>query len=158
MTRSETDGARVRVPPPLYPLVAVLAGVVLQRAWPVHLDLPAPARYWVGGTVIVAALLGLGLGSVILFRKSGQSELPWKPTPEILVDGPFRFTRNPMYLQMVLVCLGLAVVLSNAWIVLLTPVAAALIHRFAIVPEEEYLERKFGEEYLRYRRSVRRWI
>jgi protein-S-isoprenylcysteine O-methyltransferase Ste14 len=103
-------------------------------------------------------VLGLGLWSVLLIRNSGQSENPWKPTTQVIQRGPFRITRNPMYLQMVLVCLGFAVALVNLWILILTPVCAWLLQRLAILPEEKYLEDKFGEAYLAYKRSVRRWI
>lgn len=159
MTPDESrDGASVRIPPPLFPLATILLGVALQRWWPIPLELPAPARYWVGGIIVAAAVLGLGLRAVILFRRTGQSEIPWKPTPEMVFDGPFRLSRNPMYLQMVIVCLGVFVILANAWILILTPVCALLLQHFAILPEEAYLERKFGEDYLRYKRSVRRWV
>jgi protein-S-isoprenylcysteine O-methyltransferase Ste14 len=71
---------------------------------------------------------------------------------------PFRFTRNPMYLQLVLACIGFAIVLTNIWILLLTPLSAWVLYRYAILPEERYLERKFGEKYLSYKRRVRRWL
>ena len=63
-----------------------------------------------------------------------------------------------MYLQMVLACLGVAVMLMNGWIVIFTAIAAWLLQRLAIVPEEAYLERKFGDVYLAYKRRVRRWL
>ena len=63
-----------------------------------------------------------------------------------------------MYLQMVLVCLGFAVALVNLWILLLTPICAWMLQRLAIVPEEKYLEGKFGDAYTEYKRKVRRWI
>ncbi len=80
------------------------------------------------------------------------------PVPEIIERGPYRFTRNPMYLLMVLVCMGVSVVLANALILLLTPLAAWILERLAILPEEAYLERKFGQPYNRYRKRVRRWL
>lgn len=154
------DAAAVQIFPPAIPLLTVLAGVGLDRLYPIHLgfELPAPARYWVGGAIVIGALLGLGLWSVVLLRRSGQSENPWKPTTRIIDGGPFRLTRNPMYLQMVLACIGFAVALMNLWILLLTTVCAWLLQRLAIVPEERYLESKFGETYLEYKRRVRRWI
>ena len=103
-------------------------------------------------------MLCLGLWSVVLFRKSGQSENPWKPTSLVVERGPYRITRNPMYLQMVLVCIGIAVLCLEPWILLLTPVAVWVLTHFAIKPEEAYLEAKFGETYLAYKRRVRRWI
>jgi len=76
----------------------------------------------------------------------------------IVEHGPFRITRNPMYLQMVLICIGFAVMLMNAWILALTPVCAWVLQLFAILPEEAYLERKFGGAYLAYKSRVRRWL
>ena len=159
MTKSAPeDHAAVRVFPPAVPVVTILAGVGLHRVWPLPLPVPAPLRYWVGGAVVVGALLGLGLWSVVLFRRSGQNENPWKPTPRIVERGPYRFTRNPMYLQMVIACIGFAVVLANAWILILTPACALALQRFAILPEEAYPERRFGAAYLDYKRRVRRWL
>lgn len=155
------DAAAVRVFPPAVPLLTVLIGIGLDQLWPVGLpfDLEArPERYWIGGVIAIGAVLGLGLWSVVLVRKSGQSENPWKPTTQLIQRGPFRITRNPMYLQMVLVCLGFAVALGNLWILLLTPLCAWMLQRLAIVPEEKYLEGKFGDAYREYKRKVRRWI
>lgn len=155
---AQQDAAAVRVFPPAVPLLTILFGVGVERIWPLGIALPAPARYWIGGYIVVGAILCLGAWSVVLFRRSGQNENPWKPTPSIVERGPFRLTRNPMYLQMVLVCVGVAVILSNGWILLFTPLCAWLLQRFAIVPEETYLERKFGESYRAYKRRVRRWL
>ena len=154
------DAARVRIFPPAIPLVTILLGIVLQWVWPIDLGfaVPRPARYWLGGAIVAGAFLGLGLWAVVLFRRGGQSESPWKPTPHIEERGPFRFTRNPMYLGMILVCLGFAVLLANGWVLALTPVGAWLLQRLAILPEETYLERKFGETYLAYKKRVRRWL
>jgi protein-S-isoprenylcysteine O-methyltransferase Ste14 len=156
----QADAAAVRIFPPAIPLLTVLSGVGLDRLLPIHADwvLQAPARWWLGGAIVAGALFGLGLWSVVLMRRSGQSENPWKPTTHILVEGPYRVTRNPMYLQMVIVCVGFAVALANFWILLLTPLCAWLLQRLAIVPEERYLESKFGATYLDYKRRVRRWL
>jgi protein-S-isoprenylcysteine O-methyltransferase Ste14 len=155
------DAAAVRVFPPAIPLMTVLVGIGLNQLWPI--DVPfalaaRPERYWIGGAIAISAVLGLGLWSVVLVRRSGQSENPWKPTTQIIQNGPFRITRNPMYLQMVLVCLGFAVALVNLWILLLTPICAWLLQRLAIIPEEKYLEGKFGDAYTEYKRKVRRWV
>lgn len=154
------DAARVRVFPPGVPLITILLGQVLQRIWPIgqSVELPGFVRYGVGGLIVLGAILGLGLRAVRTMRATGQSENPWKPTPSIIESGPYRFTRNPMYLQLVILCVGFAVLLRNPWILLLTPAAAWVLQRFAILPEEQYLERKFGEGYLAYKRRVRRWI
>lgn len=154
------DAAAVRVFPPGVPLATILVGIGLNWMWPIDLGfvIPRPEPHWIGGVIVAAAILGLGLWSVVLFRRGGQDENPWKPTPHIEERGPFRLSRNPMYLQMVLVCIGFAILLMNWWILALTPVAVWVLQRFAILPEEAYLERKFGEAYLAHKRRVRRWL
>jgi len=76
----------------------------------------------------------------------------------IVGAGPYRFTRNPMYLGMVLLCIAAAILLASEWILALTPVCALALWWFAVRPEEAYLEEKFGEGYRAYKRRVRRWI
>ncbi|MEE9330055.1 MAG: isoprenylcysteine carboxylmethyltransferase family protein [Parvularculaceae bacterium] len=156
----DKDAAAIRIFPPGIPLATVLIGLAFQYIWPASLDLslPTPLRYWVGGAIITGAIYFLGFRAVLIMRRSGQSENPYKTTTEIIESGPYRLTRNPMYLQMVLVCIGLAVVLSNPWIFILTPVCVLLLHFLVILPEEAYLERKFGAPYLEYKKRVRRWI
>ena len=152
------DVAAVRVFPPGVPLLAILIGIGLNYLWPIDVDLPKIWRYSVGGAIVAGAFLCLGLWSVILFRRSGQSENPWKPSPQLVDRGPYRITRNPMYLQMILICIGLAVILGNLWILIMTPLGAWVLQRFAILPEEAYLERKFGAQYLAYKHRVGRWL
>lgn len=154
------DAAKVRVFPPAIPLVAIVAASLLHYWLPIgpDLDIPDRVRMAVGIVIIVASVLGLGLWSVVLFRKGGQSENPWKPTSHIERRGPYRMTRNPMYLQMVLVCVGVAIAFANGWLMLAIPFVAWALQRFAIEPEERYLTAKFGSTYREYQRSVRRWI
>lgn len=159
-TERKRDAPSVRVIPPAVPVLTILAGFGLEYLWPIDLGyaLAAPIRYWVGGLVVAVSILCLGLWPVVLFRRSGQSEIPWTPTTELVERGPYRLTRNPMYLQMVLGCLGVAVIFWNAWILILIPICAGVLDHFAIKPEEAYLEDKFGESYRAYKRRVRRWL
>ena len=159
----ETDNehaAAVKFPPPIIPIVTIVAGHILGRFVPIFPDsaLPTPGRYWIGGLVCVAAVLGLIVWPARQFLQTGQDPKPWTPTPEIVVSGAYRFTRNPMYLGMLVFCLGFAVILSDAWIVILTPLCGWLIYQLAIRHEEIYLEEKFGESYRAYKATVRRWI
>lgn len=154
------DAAAVRFPPPFVPLILVLAGVGLDWLWPVDPGFAMPAiwRYVIGGAIIVGGIAVLIGWPFVLFRRTGQDPEPWKPTPEIVEEGPYRFTRNPMYLQMVIGCIGFAVLLWNVWILLLTPVCALILQKIAIEHEEAYLEAKFGQPYLDYKARVRRWL
>lgn len=155
-----SDRAPVRVPPPLVAVLTMVSGYGLERLVPLATTttIPPLVRYGVGGFIVAASVAVLSVWPMILFRRSGQDPRPWTPTPELLVEGPYRFTRNPMYLMMLLACAGASLLLASAWILLLTPLCAVIIHRTAIRHEEAYLERKFGERYRRYRDRVRRWI
>lgn len=161
MTETETrDGAAVRFPPPLLPVITIIAGYVLGRFVPLlsAAALPAPARYWIGAVIAAVAVAVLVVWPFRQFQATKQDVKPWTSTPEIVVSGPYRFTRNPMYLAMVIVCLAFAIILSEPWILVLTPLCAYLLWRVAIRHEEAYLEAKFGQSYLDYKTSVRRWI
>jgi protein-S-isoprenylcysteine O-methyltransferase Ste14 len=92
------------------------------------------------------------------FRRAGTTENPFKPSTALVFDGPYRFTRNPMYLGMAAVYVGLAFVLGLMWALLFLPLVLIAVDRLVIAREEPYLERKFGEEYVAYKRRVRRWI
>src|SRR4030095_9476601 len=96
--KHERDAAAVRIFPPAIPLLTVVAGVGLNRLWPIDLgfEFPVPERYWVGGLIVAGAVLGLGWRSVVQLRRTGQSENPWKPTTEIVESGPVQLTPNPL--------------------------------------------------------------
>ena len=160
MEENKEHAAAVKFPPPILPIVTIVAGHMLGRFVPLFPDsaLPTPERYWIGGLTAVAAVLFLIVWPARQFQQSGQDPKPWTPTPEIVVSGAYQFTRNPMYLGMLIFCLGFAVILSDAWIVVLTPVCGWLIYHFAIRHEEAYLEKQFGESYRAYKTTVRRWI
>jgi protein-S-isoprenylcysteine O-methyltransferase Ste14 len=152
------DGAAVRIPPPLLYLGAVVIGGLLHvLVFPLPIDLPTGLRIAVAA---VAALIGLmlGAGALGLFRRTGQDPKPWESTPEIISTGIYRYTRNPMYVGMALLQLSIGIGWGNGWIVALLPPVLVLIYATAIRHEEAYLERKFGEVYLAYKRSVRRWV
>jgi protein-S-isoprenylcysteine O-methyltransferase Ste14 len=152
------DGAAVRLPPPLAYLGAVIAGVLLHAfVLPLSFEWSLIARIGVGAG---AAALGVAVmsGAVNLFKQTGQDPKPWKATPEIISTGVYGITRNPMYLGLALLQIGIGVGLANGWIVALIPVVIAVVYATAIRHEEAYLERKFGDAYVAYKESVRRWL
>ena len=91
-------------------------------------------------------------------RDAGTPANPYKPVSNVVTEGPFRYTRNPAYLSMAMIYTGIAALANALWAMLLLPGALLVIQRGVIEREERYLERKFGEEYLRYKARVRRWI
>lgn len=153
------DTSGVRVLPPLVYFTGAAAGLLLNRAWPVRLVPPAvePAASVVGWLLVAIGLL-LTSWAVGIFRRAGTTPVPTRPTTALAFGGPYRFTRNPMYLGLALVQTGIALIADTLWpLVFLVPVLF-VIRRYVIDREERYLERKFGEEYLGYKRRVRRWL
>jgi len=92
------------------------------------------------------------------FQRRGTAVEPWKPTTAIVTTGPYRITRNPAYLGMALLYIGIALLADSLWALAPLPVVLVLIDRGVIAREERYLERKFGAEYVDYRSRVRRWV
>ncbi len=156
-TQSSSDGAKVRFPPPLVFLSLIGAGFWFQH-WIGALTSSLPFWLRLTGGVLVAVGIASMVSAALGMKRTGQSPIPWKPTPELLVKGIFGFTRNPMYLGMTAIQIGLGLVFSNLWIAAFAPVALAVIHLVAVKPEEAYLTDKFGESYLKYKTSVRRYI
>jgi protein-S-isoprenylcysteine O-methyltransferase Ste14 len=151
------DTAQVIIRPPLAWALAVLVGLALY--WLVPLPfLPADlSAGWLGAMVFVLAL-ALFAWAIITMTRAGSNVPTNRPTTTIVEGGPYRFTRNPIYLGMFLGLIGLAIALNNLWL-LLTLVPFALIIRYGVVAREEaYLERKFGNGYRGYRSRVRRWL
>jgi protein-S-isoprenylcysteine O-methyltransferase Ste14 len=160
MTQAEAGerGAKVRFPPPLVYLVSILLGVAIRyAAAPLAV---AAYRYLALAAGVALLLAGLGLiaGAWTLFRSTGQDPKPWKPTPEIVLNGPYRFTRHPMYLGLTCIQIGLGLALNNLWISLLAAFSLLAVHFIAVLPEERYLAEKFGESYRGYLVKVRRYL
>jgi len=93
-----------------------------------------------------------------LFRRHRTAVEPWKPTTTLLTEGLYAYSRNPIYLALVLLTVGMGFLGNNLWLAVAGLPAAALVHWTAIRKEEHYLEEKFGEDYRNYRQRVRRWL
>jgi protein-S-isoprenylcysteine O-methyltransferase Ste14 len=158
MMLPKEGGAQVRFPPPLIFFGAILLGVIVQRV-AVPLSLPlAPGLRVTAGVLILACAVSLVVSARILFKRTGQSPIPWKPTPELILQGPYRFTRNPMYVGVTLFLLGLGLTVNNLWISLFAAPALLAVHFIAVLPEERYLSEKFGESYRSFLAQVRRYV
>ena len=153
------DHAGVWVPPPVVfagPLITA-AAMHSMRPWPITDGNPIAVQ--AGALVIIAAAVALGLTSVASFRNASTTILPaGRPTTSIVERGPYRFTRNPMYVAMACAYLGLALALNNLWALIFLPAVVAAVDRFVIRREERYLTAKFGDTYVDYCARVRRWV
>jgi protein-S-isoprenylcysteine O-methyltransferase Ste14 len=151
------DTAEVIIRPPIAWGLAVIAGLALNWLVPLPFlptDLPLG---WLGALVFVLAL-ALFAWAIATMTRAGSNVPTNLPTTTIVENGPYRFTRNPIYLAMVLSLIGLAIALDNPWLLIML-VPFALVINFGVVAREEaYLERKFGDVYRGYRSRVRRWL
>jgi len=147
---------RGMVRPPLVYLSAIALGVLLHFAWPLRLVSPTLSMAIGAPTVVVA--VALFVWSVRTLRIAGTPVPGDRPTTAIVRAGPYRFSRNPIYLAFSLFQLGVACWLNSLWLVL-TLVPAVALMSFVVVPREErYLELRFPTEYPSYKRAVRRWL
>jgi protein-S-isoprenylcysteine O-methyltransferase Ste14 len=151
------DTAHVIVRPPLAWGLAVIAGLALDWLAPLPFlpaDLPAG---WLGALVFALAL-ALFAWAIVTVTSAGSNVPTNRPTTTIVESGPYRFTRNPIYLGMFLGLIGLAIAFDDLWLLVML-VPFALVIRYGVVAREEaYLERKFGDVYRGYRSRVRRWL
>lgn len=151
------DNAGVRVPPPLIYLLTFGLGWLVQREAPRPILTAWGEARWTGAVLIVTWML-LTAWTMTCFRRYRTSVVPVRPTSALIVKGPFRLTRNPLYLGMMLLYAGMAFWLDALWPLLLLLPLIVVIQGYAIAREERYLERRFGAEYVDYCRRVRRWI
>ena len=142
--------------PPVYFLVALVLMVFFHRVVPWAHILEAPYRY--AGLVLAGLALGLIAWAAALFRRAGTNIRPFMPSTALVVAGPYKYTRNPMYLGMAGILLGAAVLMGSLSPFIVIPAFMALITERFIVPEEAKLEAAFGSEYLDYKARVRRWL
>ncbi len=151
------DTANVIIRPPIAWALAVLAALAVQWLIPLPFMPAAVPAGWVGGAVFAIAL-ALAAWAITTITRAGSNVPTNTPTTTIVDTGPYRFTRNPIYLGMFLGLVGLAIAFDSLWL-LVALVPFALVIRYGVVAREEaYLERKFGHAYRRYRSRVRRWL
>jgi protein-S-isoprenylcysteine O-methyltransferase Ste14 len=144
------------VVPPVWMLLALLAEVALGRWLPRHYWLPPSLRYL--GVPFVLAGVALALSAHRLFKRAATGLRPFSPSTQLVLGGPYRVTRNPMYLGMTLVLVGAALLTRALTPLLVPPLFMLLITLLFIRYEEAHLERAFGADYLEFKRRVRRWL
>ncbi len=159
MSTNTRDNAGVVAPPPLIYAVGLAIGFLLHRLLPVK-AFPRSSRAF---TLTLGSIF-VGLGptiTIVGFRQMQNANTninPTQPATTIVTEGPFRFTRNPLYLGFTLFYAGMSLLVNSLWMLLLLPTIILLMTVGVIKREERYLERKFGEQYLSYKQHVRRWL
>lgn len=145
--------------PPVIFLGVALTAVLLNRVWPIAL-IPEAWQPWLvfAGAAVAGLGLALDLGAMSALRKARTNILPHRPADQLVTDGVFAFSRNPIYLGNTMLLIGIGLVLGSVWMLGGAFVAALVCDRLAIRREEQHLQARFGEAFAAYARRVPRWI
>ena len=158
MPNEPLPNAGVRFPPPLIYVLGLAIGFGLNKAMPLWLAAPEPHWMFRLGLALLAAGVFVAAWGIVTFLRRGTAVKPFRPATTIVDSGPYRFTRNPMYVGMTCAYVGCSFILDSWWEFALLPVVIAIIDRLVIAREERYLASAFGAVYEAYRARVRRWI
>jgi protein-S-isoprenylcysteine O-methyltransferase Ste14 len=144
------------IPAPVVFFGLLILGFLLNWALPLAFIPKLPAQ--IAGLIIAFLGFLIGVSGIIVMRSAHTSPNPRKPTTALVEKGVFRHTRNPLYVSMFVLFLGIAVFTNVLWLILLLPLLFVIVDRWAVKPEESYLERTFGDSYLQYKKRVPRWV
>jgi protein-S-isoprenylcysteine O-methyltransferase Ste14 len=150
------DLPNVIAPPPIFFGGFMILGIALDRI--VLLRLPGGGARWAIGIVLIAASGALVAWALRAFATHRTSINLYRETSALITDGPFAFTRNPLYVALTMLYIGLALLFGGAWMLALVVPAVAVTHWKVVLPEESYLSAHFGARYAEYCARVRRWL
>ena len=156
MVENQTDHANVKIEPPVLLLVHIIAVILLGWFLPLPFAFPT-LLVWLGYVLILIGLVSAG-SAVRRFMRVHTTTYPHGSVTAVVMNGPYRFSRNPIYLGLVCLLIGFSFAFRTYWGLILSPLFIALMNVLVIQHEEAYLERKFGEVYINYKSHVRRWL
>jgi len=145
-----------RIPPPVFFLAGIVVMVLLNSYFPIGRWLHYPWRYF--GIIFLVLGFSLGLGSGLYFRRLGTNPRPGAKATLIVTTGPFKYTRNPMYLGLTTMLIGTAILLGTFSPVLVIPIFFILVQTQFVLREEKLMEQWFGQPYLEYKKKTPRWL
>lgn len=154
----QADHPGVYFPPPLLYVAVFLVTIVIQRFIPLDHSFFGSTTAMVGTLLFVVAGFAMMLPAVLKFLQTKNTLIPVKPASSLQATGIFGVSRNPMYLGLLLIYIGVAFWIGNWWTIIFVPVLILLINKLIIEKEERYLERAFGAAFKDYKKKVRRWI
>ena len=152
------DNPGVYIPPPLFYVLTFLVAVFIQKRMPITITLFQYAAIKIAGVVLLFAALFFLVRSLGQFLESKNTLITVKAAASLQTTGIYHITRNPMYLGLAIVYLGISCIIGNWWNIILLPLLLLVVQEYIIKHEEKYLERRFGQEYLDYKAKVRRWL
>lgn len=157
MSAEKKETAGIIAPPPLIYAAGLVLGWLIERRWPSPYGLIEPLGRWIGWTLIAVGLV-VFVWALTALHRARTSVNPYTPTTAIASTGPYRRSRNPIYVADVLIYLGVCALLNSPWPLLLLPPVIWIMNKGVIEREERYLENRFGNLYTVYRSRVRRWL
>jgi protein-S-isoprenylcysteine O-methyltransferase Ste14 len=156
MSYISSDAPSVKIIPPLVYLAGIVIGF-LASIWMPTKVVPNLLAWTVGGILVFCGAVLTG-SAVLKFKDAGTTVRPDRAASTLVIAGPYKITRNPMYLGLAFVYAGIAIAGQSVWALILLAVVLIIVQRGAIEPEEAFLEKRFGADYLSYKEKVRRWI
>ncbi len=154
MTVEKPDVPDVKMLPPMILVLFLAGGIVLDWLFPFNWG-----HMWGGlGLILLVSAMGVAKWAINTLKAAGTNVPPNKPATVIVTEGPFQYSRNPIYLCFLVAYTGLAMLADAPVMLLLVPVLYFVLERMVIVPEEKYLTEKFDETYTDYAVNVRRWL
>jgi protein-S-isoprenylcysteine O-methyltransferase Ste14 len=151
-----TDVPHIITKPPYLFISAALIGLALHMIFPALLMFGVYSK--IAGVVLCAGAMAVLVKGVCAFRRAGTNVNPSAPANALVTDGPYRLSRNPLYFALVVFYTGLALLLDSFWLLVMGVPLIAVIQFGVILPEEKYLEQKFGDAYRAYKKQAPRWI
>lgn len=156
MILSNVNTSIPRIPPPIHFLAGLIAMVLLNVYAPMARWLNSPWRY--AGIIIIVLGFCLSIGSGIYFRKLGTNPRPGARAKLLVTNGVFRYTRNPMYIGLITMLIGVSILLGTVSPLIVIPIIFAILHTGFVLREEKWMEEWFGESYIEYKSRTPRWI
>jgi protein-S-isoprenylcysteine O-methyltransferase Ste14 len=147
----------VFIPPPLFFAVGLGIAWWLEGRWSLPMAAPSVWLEMAGALLVVVSMVG-ALWAAGRFGRAGTPLVPVKAATALVTDGPFRHSRNPMYLSLTVGYVGVSLIINTWWPLVLLPVVLLVMRLWVIAREEAYLAKRFGEKYADYCRRVRRWL
>jgi protein-S-isoprenylcysteine O-methyltransferase Ste14 len=163
MPDQQKNGARInpvmRIPVPWVFILAYLVGFVVQLYLPIPVQSAKVVRIsLITGLVLVVIGVAFAFSALGIFKKRSTTTIPFERPTSLVMSGPYRFSRNPMYVGLTLIYLGVAGTRAELWPVIVLPVLLAYVNFIVIPVEEQYLREAFGDSYAQYSARVRRWL
>lgn len=153
---SETDNPGIHIPPPIYVAAIIALALGITEFYPLALPY-YPPMLWSGYLIVAVGIVNLLL-CAWQFHRHETDIRPHKPASCMIMAGPYRYSRNPIYLSFLLLQLGYGLAIQQPWVILMLPISYLVLRYHVVANEEAYLKRKFGEDYEEYRAQVRRWL